>query len=108
MKNNFEELVFYQIYPKSFCDGDGDGLGDFKGIISKIDYLKSLGVNAVWITPCFKSPNVDNGYDISDYRDTQDDMGTLSEAEEMIKEFHRNGIAVIFDLVANRSKTKSS
>ena len=106
MKNNFEELVFYQIYPKSFCDGDGDGLGDFKGIISKIDYLKSLGVNAVWITPCFKSPNVDNGYDISDYRDTQDDMGTLSEAEEMIKEFHRNGIAVIFDLVANHSSTE--
>ncbi len=100
-----EDLIFYQIYPKSFCDGNGDGVGDIQGIVSKIGYLKELGINAVWLSPCFKSPNVDNGYDISDYRDIDPSVGTLKQAEEMIAKFHENGIAVIFDLVANHTST---
>ncbi len=106
MKRAVEELIFYQIYPKSFCDSNGDGVGDIQGIISKIDYIKSLGVNAVWLTPFFKSPNVDNGYDISDYKDVQSKIGTLEEVEKMLARFHEKGIKVIFDLVANHTSTK--
>ncbi len=106
MKMATKDLIFYQIYPKSFCDSNGDGVGDIQGVISKIDYIKSLGVNAVWLTPFFKSPNVDNGYDISDYKDVQEELGTLADVEQMIARFHENGIAVIFDLVANHSSIK--
>ncbi len=106
MKPAVENLIFYQIYPKSFCDSNGDGVGDIQGIISKIDYIKKLGVNAVWLTPFFKSPNVDNGYDISDYKDVQSEIGTLKEVEKMIVRFHENGIKVIFDLVANHTSTQ--
>ena len=105
MKIATQDLIFYQIYPKSFCDSNGDGTGDIRGVISKIDYLKSLGVNAVWLTPFYQSPNVDNGYDISDYQSMQEEVGTLAETEEMIRLFHENGIAVIFDLVANHTST---
>ena len=69
-------LVIYQIYPRSFMDSNGDGVGDLNGIREKLDYLKDLGVNAVWLCPCYKSPNDDNGYDISDYRDIMDEFGT--------------------------------
>ena len=68
----YKDAVIYQIYPRSFCDGNGDGIGDIRGIISKLDYIKSLGVDAVWLSPVYKSPNDDNGYDISDYRDIMD------------------------------------
>ena len=100
-----QDLIFYEIYPKSFCDTNGDGVGDLTGVLSKIGYLKELGVNAVWITPCFQTPNVDNGYDISDYRDIEESVGTLAQMEELIKTLHENGIKVILDLVANHTST---
>jgi glycosidase len=101
-----DELIFYQIYPKSFCDSNGDGIGDLNGIRSKIDYLKKLGVNAVWLTPCYKTPNVDNGYDISDYRDIEDSVGNLSQMDTLIEAFHAEGIKIILDLVANHTSTQ--
>ncbi|MBQ8322419.1 MAG: alpha-glucosidase [Clostridia bacterium] len=101
-----EDLIFYQIYPKSFCDSNGDGVGDLRGILSKIDYIKNLGVNAVWLTPCFKTPNVDNGYDISDYRAIEESVGTLDDLDELIEKLHENGIAIILDLVANHTSTE--
>lgn len=105
MLKNIEDLIFYEIYPKSFCDLNGDGIGDLQGIVSKIGYLKELGINAVWLTPFYRSPNVDNGYDISDYRDVSPDLGTFAQAEELIAKFHESGIAVIIDLVANHTST---
>ena len=77
----YKDAVIYQIYPRSFCDGNGDGIGDIKGIISKLDYIQSLGVNAVWLSPCYKSPNDDNGYDISDYRAIMPEFGTMEGFE---------------------------
>ncbi|MGN0789569.1 MAG: alpha-amylase family glycosyl hydrolase, partial [Christensenellales bacterium] len=95
----YKDAVIYQIYPRSFCDGNGDGVGDIRGIISKLDYLQDLGVNAVWLSPCYKSPNDDNGYDISDYRDIMDEFGTLEDWQEMIDGMHARGIKLIMDLV---------
>lgn len=103
--NNFLNMVLYQVYPRSFMDSNGDGIGDLKGIISKLDYLKDLGVNAIWFSPCFKSPNDDNGYDISDYRDIMDEFGTLDDAKTLIDEMHKRGMKVIFDLVPNHTST---
>ena len=99
----YKDAVFYQIYPRSFCDSDGDGIGDIKGIISKLDYLKELGVTAVWLSPCYKSPNDDNGYDISDYRDIMDEFGTLDDWKEMIDGMHKRGIRLVMDLVVNHT-----
>lgn len=99
----YKDAVIYQIYPRSFKDSDGDGIGDLKGITEKLDYLKELGVNAVWLSPCYKSPNADNGYDISDYRDIMDDFGTLSDWEEMVEGMHARGIKLIMDLVVNHT-----
>ncbi len=99
----YKDAVIYQIYPRSFCDGNGDGIGDIKGIISKLDYIKSLGVDAVWLSPVYKSPNDDNGYDISDYRDIMDEFGTLDEWKEMLDGMHARGIKLIMDLVVNHT-----
>lgn len=99
----YKDSVIYQIYPRSFCDSNGDGIGDIQGIISKLDYLKELGVNCVWLSPCYKSPNDDNGYDISDYRDIMDEFGTLDDWKEMLKGMHERGIKLVMDLVANHS-----
>jgi len=99
----YKDAVIYQIYPRSFCDSNGDGIGDIRGIISKLDYVKSLGVDAVWLSPCYKSPNDDNGYDISDYRDIMDEFGTLDDWKEMIAGMHERGIKLIMDLVVNHS-----
>ena len=99
----WKEAVVYQIYPRSFCDSNGDGVGDIQGIISKLDYLKELGVDVVWLSPVYKSPNDDNGYDISDYRDIMDDFGTMADWEEMLAEMHKRGIKLIMDLVVNHS-----
>lgn len=99
----YKDSFFYQIYPRSFCDSDGDGIGDLKGIISKLDYLKELGITAVWLSPCYKSPNDDNGYDISDYRDIMDEFGTMEDFEQLIKGLHDRGIRLIMDLVVNHT-----
>lgn len=99
----WKESVVYQIYPRSFCDSNGDGIGDLRGIISKLDYLKELGVDVIWLSPVCKSPNDDNGYDISDYRDIMDDFGTLADWDELLAEMHSRGIKLVMDLVVNHT-----
>ena len=102
-KDWYKELVIYQIYPRSFKDGNGDGIGDLKGMIEKLDYLNELGVNAVWMSPVYASPNVDNGYDISDYFSIMEEFGTMQDWEIFRDEAHARGIAVIMDLVLNHT-----
>ena len=99
----WKEAVIYQIYPRSFKDSDGDGVGDLRGITEKLDYLKELGVDAIWLSPFYKSPNDDNGYDISDYRDIMDEFGTMEDFDELSREMHKRGIRLIVDLVVNHS-----
>ena len=99
----WKRSVVYQIYPRSFCDSDGDGIGDLQGIVSKLDYLRELGVDVVWLSPVYKSPNDDNGYDISDYRDIMDELGTLADWEELLAEMHARGIRMVMDLVVNHT-----
>ncbi|MBE4906843.1 alpha-glucosidase [Bacillus luteolus] len=102
-KKWWKEAVVYQIYPRSFKDSNGDGIGDIKGITSKLDYLQELGIDVVWLSPVYKSPNDDNGYDISDYRDIMDEFGTMADWEEMLAEMHKRGIKLMMDLVVNHS-----
>ena len=102
-KKWWKEATVYQIYPRSFKDSDGDGVGDLKGIISKLDYIKSLGINAVWLNPIYTSPNDDNGYDISDYREIMKDFGTMEDFDLLLKEMHKRNIKLIMDLVVNHS-----
>jgi oligo-1,6-glucosidase len=99
----WKEAVVYQIYPRSFKDSDGDGIGDLKGIISKLDYIKSLGIDAVWLNPIYTSPNDDNGYDISNYREIMKDFGTMEDFDLLLFEMHKRGIKLIMDLVVNHS-----
>ncbi len=99
----WQRAVFYQIYPRSFADGNGDGIGDFKGILEKLDYLKNLGTDAIWLSPHFPSPNWDNGYDISDYCDVAPEYGTLEDFEVFLGEAHARDIRVILDLVLNHT-----
>lgn len=99
----YKDSFVYQIYPRSFCDSNGDGIGDIQGIISKLDYLKDLGITAVWLSPCYKSPNDDNGYDISNYRDIMDEFGTLDDFKEMVKGMHERNIKLVMDLVVNHT-----
>ena len=93
--------VAYQIYPKSFCDSNGDGIGDLQGIISKLDYLKELGVEIVWLSPIFKTPFVDQGYDIADYEDIDPVFGTMADFDELLAKAKERGIDIILDLVIN-------
>lgn len=102
-KHWWKESVIYQIYPRSFMDSNGDGIGDIPGIISKLDYLKDLGVDVIWLSPVYKSPNDDNGYDISDYREIMGDFGTMADWELLLKEMHDRGMKLIMDLVVNHS-----
>ena len=102
-KKWWKEAVVYQLYPRSFKDSDGDGVGDLKGIISKLDYIKSLGVDAVWLNPIYTSPNDDNGYDISDYRSIMKDFGTMEDFDALLKGLHDRNIKLIMDLVVNHS-----
>ncbi|MBQ8028764.1 MAG: alpha-glucosidase [Clostridia bacterium] len=102
-KKWFKEMSVYQIWPRSFCDGNGDGIGDLKGVISKLDYIKSLGVDAIWFSPLYPSPNADYGYDIADYRNISSDYGTLDEFKTMLDEAHKRGLKVIMDLVVNHT-----
>ena len=99
----WKEAVVYQIYPRSFKDSDGDGVGDLKGIISKLDYIKNLGVNAVWLNPIYSSPNDDNGYDISDYRGIMKEFGTMEDFDALLKGMHERGIKLVMDVVVNHS-----
>ena len=102
----YKDAIIYQIYPRSFCDGNGDGLGDIPGIISKLDYLKELGVNCVWLSPVYDSPQEDNGYDISNYRDIYKPFGTLDDFKKMIDGMHKRGIRLIMDLVVNHTSSE--
>lgn len=99
----WKKSVVYQIYVKSFQDSNNDGVGDLQGIISRLDYLKTLGVDVLWLTPIFKSPNDDNGYDISDYRSIQSEFGTMSDFEELLDKAHQKDIKIILDLVFNHT-----
>ena len=102
-KKWWHNSVVYQIYPRSFKDSNGDGIGDLKGIISKLDYIKFLGVDVLWISPIYKSPNVDNGYDISDYCDIMDEFGTMDDMKLLIKEAKSRDIKIMMDLVVNHT-----
>lgn len=99
----WQNSVVYQIYPRSFQDTDGDGIGDLKGIISRLDYLQKLGIDAIWLSPVYQSPNDDNGYDISDYRNIMTEFGTMSDMEELIAEGKKRNIKMIMDLVVNHT-----
>src|SRR5512139_1165918 len=102
-KKWWKESVVYQIYPRSFYDSNGDGIGDLRGIIQKLDYLKELGVDVVWLSPVYRSPNDDNGYDISDYQDIMPEFGSLADWDEMLEGMHRRGIRLVMDLVVNHT-----
>lgn len=102
-KKFFQSNVVYQIYPRSFCDSNGDGIGDIPGITSKLDYLKDLGVGILWLSPVYKSPNVDFGYDISDYYQINPEYGTLEDMDTLIKEAKKRGIRIVMDLVVNHT-----
>ena len=99
----WKEAVIYQIYPRSFMDSNGDGIGDIKGITSRLDYLKYLGVDVIWLSPIYKSPNDDNGYDISDYQAIMDEFGTMEDFDEMLSQAHKRGLRIIMDLVVNHT-----
>ena len=99
----WKERIVYQIYPMSFCDSNGDGIGDLQGIISKLDYLKKLGVGVLWLSPVYPSPNEDNGYDISDYCGIHPDYGTLEDMDELLRQAHERDIKIILDLVINHT-----
>lgn len=102
-KKWWKESVVYQIYPRSFMDSNGDGIGDLQGIISKLDYLKKLGVDVIWLSPVYESPNDDNGYDISDYQAIMREFGTMGDWDELLKEIHHRDMKLIMDLVVNHS-----
>lgn len=102
-KKWWHNSVVYQIYPRSFCDSNNDGIGDLKGIISKLDYLKELGIDVIWLSPVYKSPNDDNGYDISDYRDIMDEFGTMEDMDNLLSEANSIGIKILMDLVVNHT-----
>ncbi|MBO0450110.1 alpha-glucosidase [Enterococcus sp. MJM12] len=103
MTNWWQNAVGYQIYPRSFYDSNGDGIGDIKGIIAKIPYLKELGVDFIWLNPMYKSPNVDNGYDISDYKDIAAEYGDMAQFKELLEACHKENLKIILDLVVNHT-----
>jgi len=103
MSSWWKKAVVYQIYPQSFKDTNNDGIGDLRGVIEKLDYIKSIGVNTLWLTPFFESPLVDNGYDVADYRKIAADFGTMADMDALIKAAHQRGLKLIFDLVVNHS-----
>ena len=103
---SFLDLVFYQIYPRSFKDSNNDGMGDLRGITEKIPYLAELGINAVWLSPHYESPGNDGGYDISDYRAVQKEFGTMEDFTEMLDTLHAHGIKLIVDFVPNHTSTE--
>ena len=102
----WHDKVAYQIYPKSFLDSDGDGIGDLRGIISKLDYLKDLGIDIIWLSPIYQSPFVDQGYDISDYYKIAEEFGTMEEFDELLAEAKKRGMFILMDLVVNHCSDK--
>ena len=99
----YKEMTVYQIWTRSFCDGNGDGIGDLYGVLQKLDYIKSLGVDAIWFSPIYPSPNADFGYDISDYMNIHPDYGTLDTFREVLEKAHGMGLRVFMDLVVNHT-----
>ncbi len=99
----WKEAVVYQVYPRSFMDSDGDGIGDLNGILMKLDYLQELGVNVIWLSPVYQSPNDDNGYDISDYKSIMTEFGTMADFDRLLKAVHERGMKIMMDLVVNHS-----
>ena len=99
----WRSAVVYQVYPRSFQDSDGDGVGDIPGIISRLDYLHELGVDVIWLSPVYRSPHDDNGYDISDYEDIDPTFGTLADIDELIAQLHTRGMKLVMDLVVNHT-----
>ncbi|NYC48882.1 glycosidase [Clostridium beijerinckii] len=106
MKKWWHDKVAYQIYPKSFCDSNGDGIGDLKGIISKLDYLKDLGVDIIWLSPIYCSPLVDQGYDISDYYNIDPRFGTMEDMDELLRQAKKRNMYILMDLVVNHCSDK--
>ena len=102
----YKEMAVYQVWPRSFYDSNGDGIGDLRGVIQKLDYIKSIGVDAIWFSPLFKSPQNDFGYDISDYRDINPEYGTLDDFKELLQEAHKRDLKVIMDLVINHTSNE--
>ena len=102
-KKWWHDKAVYQIYPKSFCDSNGDGIGDIPGILSKLDYLEKLGIGIIWLSPCYQSPLADEGYDISDYYNIDPRFGTMEDMERLIAEAKKRGIAIVMDLVVNHT-----
>ena len=99
----WKESVVYQIYPRSFADSNGDGVGDLPGITARLDHLKTLGIDVVWLSPVYRSPNDDNGYDISDYREIMDEFGTMADFDAMLAAMRERGIRLVMDLVVNHT-----
>ena len=99
----WQRSTVYQIYPRSFQDSNGDGIGDLPGITSRLEYIRELGADAVWLSPIYKSPNDDNGYDISDYQDIMTEFGTMADFDEMLEKAHSLGLKIVMDLVVNHS-----
>lgn len=102
-KQWWKESIVYQIYPRSFLDSNGDGIGDLRGITKKLDYIHDLGADVIWLCPIYDSPNADNGYDIRDYRAIMKDFGTMEDFDELLSEAHRKGLKIIMDLVVNHT-----
>ena len=102
-KNWWKESVVYQVYPRSFNDSNDDGIGDLRGVIEKLDYIESLGVDVIWICPIYDSPNDDNGYDIRDYYSIMEEFGTMSDFDELLDSVHKRGMKLIMDLVVNHT-----
>lgn len=102
-KTWWKEAVAYQVYPRSFMDSNGDGIGDIKGVISKLGYLRDLGIDVIWLSPVYRSPNDDNGYDISDYKEIMSDFGTMEDFDRLLEEVHQRGMKLIMDLVINHT-----
>lgn len=102
----WKHAVFYQVYPRSFKDSDGDGIGDIKGIISKVNHFKDAGVDAIWLSPIYKSPQVDQGYDVSDFKAIDEQYGTMEDFKELLEKAHDLGIKVIMDFIPNHSSNQ--
>lgn len=104
MKRNWwKEAVAYQVYPRSFNDSNGDGIGDLPGLIEKLDYLENLGIDVIWLSPMYPSPNDDNGYDISDYKGIMSEFGTMDDFDQLLSNIHQRGMKLILDLVVNHT-----